>query len=115
MERITYKCAKGEVKLPLAQRKTWFVYLGEQKIAEIVATEDPSSDRSHSLRIWQARMLHTAFDPFDFPHFDEDSEEERTKPHVKMHEGKPMLANPQPMTMKEARSWVKHVVQRSSQ
>ncbi len=115
MERITYKCDAREMKLPLAQRKTWHVYLGSKQIATITASEEPSSDRSHSLRIWKAKMYHMAFDPFDFPHHDEDAEDELNKPHVKLHESKPMLVNPQPMTMAEARSWIKQVVQRGAQ
>lgn len=115
MARITYKYDKAEAKLPLSQRKKWLVYLGSDQIAVISTSEDPSSDRSHSLRIWKAKMLHNAFDPFDFPHHDDETEEEKTKPHVKLHENKPMLVNPQPMTMSEARSWVKQVVQRGSQ
>lgn len=112
MERITYKCDKAEHKLPLAQRKNWHVYLGNKHIATISATDDISSDRSHSLRIWKAKMNHIGFDPFDFPHHSEGDEEEKTKPHVALADGKPVLINPQPMTMREARSWVRQVVQR---
>lgn len=116
MERITYKCDKGEARLPLAQRKKWHVYLGSNQIATITASEEPSSNHSHSLRIWKAKMYDNAFDPFDFPHHPDDhEEEEKTKPHVTLHDSKPMLVNPQPMTMQEARSWIKHVVQRGSQ
>lgn len=115
MDRITYKCEKAESRLPIAQRKIWHVYLGEKQIATIAAAEDPSSDRSHSLRIWKAKMYHIGFDPFDFPHHGDEDEEEKTKPHVTLANGKPLLNNPQPMTMKEARSWVRQVVQRGSQ
>lgn len=116
MERITYKCDKSEAKLPLSQRTKWLVCLGANQIATITATETPSSDRSHSLRIWKARMFHNAFDPFDFPHHPDDhKEEEKTKPHVVLQDTQPILVNPQPMTMAEARSWIKHVVQRGSQ
>lgn len=114
MERITYKCDKAESKKPLAERKNWQVYLGNTHIATISTAEEPSSDRSHTLRIWKAKMNHNAFDPFDFPHRDEGDDEEKTRPHVSLADGTPFLINPQPMTMSEARSWVRQVVQRGS-
>jgi hypothetical protein len=112
MERIRYRCDKAEMRKPIALRKTWHVLLGDKQIATISTREEPSTDHSHSLRIWTAKVHGGEFDPFDFPHVDEDDEGERLRPHVTLAGGQPFLINPQPMTMKEARSWVKHVVQR---
>ena len=113
MERISYKTLKEEAKLPIAQRKNWDVLLGSRRIATISAQDDISSDRSHSLRIWKAKLYPNAFDPFDFPHHDD--EDEKTRPHVVLSNGQPTLINPQPMTMREARSWIKQVVHRGSE
>lgn len=113
MERISYKTSKEDASLPIALRKNWDVYLGKQRVASISAQDDISSDRSHSLRIWKAKMYHIGFDPFDFPHHDD--EEEKTRAHVVLSNGEPTLINPQPMTMREARSWIKQVVHRGSE
>lgn len=112
MERITYRTDPADRRKPIALRKNWNVYLGDRQIATISTAEVPSTDHSHSLRIWTAKVNGGAFDPFDFPHVDEDSKEESVRPHVTLTGGQSFLVNPQPMTMKEARSWIKHVVER---
>lgn len=114
MDRISYRCNADEMKLPLGERKTWNVFCGNENVATIASAEDPSSDRSHALRIWNARMHNIHFDPFDFPHAEDDSDE-KVRPHIKLENGKPTLVNPQLMTMKEARSWVKQVLQRTNE
>ena len=112
MERITYRTDKAEKRNPIALRKNWHVFLGDKQIATISTQENLSTDHSHSLRIWSAKVHGSVFDPFDFPHVDADAEEEKVRPHVVLSGGQPFLINPQLMTMKEARSWVKHVVER---
>ena len=112
MERITYRTDPEDKRKPIALRKNWHVLLGGKQIATISTQDAPSTDHSHSLRIWTAKVHGGAFDPFDFPHMDEDSEEETSRPHVTLAGGQPFLINPQLMTMKEARSWIKHVVER---
>jgi len=113
MDRITYKSVKSEAKLPLAQRRNWDVYLGSRLIASISTDQDDiASARSHSLRIWKARMYTGGFDPFEFPHREDD--EEKTHPHILLLDSTPTLINPQAMTMSEARSWIKQVVHRGS-
>lgn len=110
--RITYKCPREQRSKPLAQRTQWDVYRGEQCIATIDTKNEPSSERSHSLRIWNARLRGNVFDPFDFPHVDES--EDMKQPFVIVEGSDTVLVNPQPMTMKEARSWIRQVALRGS-
>lgn len=111
--RIMYKCAENQRNKPLALRTHWDVYDGTECIATIDTKNEPSSERSHSLRIWNAKLRGAVFDPFDFPHIDEDAPEEGlTQPYVRVANGTTELVNPQAMTMGEARSWVKQVALR---
>ena len=115
MAKIHYKCDAAQRTKPLALRTHWDVYEGVKCIATIDTKSEPSSDRSHSLRIWNAKLKGNVFDPFDFPHLNEGDDEEGMKqPYVRVTNDNTELVNPQSMTMSEARSWVKQVALRGS-
>lgn len=109
--RLSYRSDKQQRRVPLAERTRWDVYRGEECVATIDTKNEPSSERSHSLRIWNAKLRGKVFDPFDFPHVDDEDEKQ---PYVILEEGTPTLINPQAMTMAEARSWVKQVMLRGT-
>lgn len=110
---IHYKCDANQRAKPLALRTHWDVYDGQKCVATINTENEPSSDRSHSMRIWKAKIKGDVFDPFDFPHVDEDRDDMK-QPYVRVNGDATELVNPQTMTMSEARSWIKQVIMRGS-
>lgn len=113
MPRISYRCLPDERQKPIAERTHWDVYYGDNKVGTIATDgQDISVDRSHSVRIWKAR-LNDGFNAFEFPHVDEE-DKITDEPFVITNDDKKVnhnleLINPQYMTMAEARKWVSGV------
>lgn len=108
MAKINYRCDPEERRLPLGERKRWHVHYGDARVASIVSDTD-AQERPHNLRIWKAHVYSNAYDPLEFPHVDE---QDVNRPHVLLQNDEPVLYNPQPMTMREARTWVRNIVHR---
>lgn len=82
---------------------------GKIKIGSISTDgKDISEDRSHSLRIWKAKLI-TGFNTFEFPHADND--DIKDEPYFvtndnEFDEHNLELLNPLYMTMAEARKFI---------
>lgn len=108
--RISYRCLKDERSLPIAERTHWDVLYGKERIGTISAEDDISANRSHSIRVWKAR-LNKGFNAFEFPHVDEEDNDITTEPYIVTNDVAEVdhnleLHNPQLLTMKEARVWI---------
>lgn len=110
MPKISYRCKPEERSKTIAERTHWDVYYGQKRIGFIAADgQDISKDRSHSVRIWKARMV-DGFNTFEYPHVD-DANKIKEEPFIITNDNEDVehnleLINPQYMTMAEARKWV---------
>lgn len=123
MARISYRCLPEERSIPIAMRTRWNVYLGDQQVGSIFVVDGVASRVSQNLRIWKAKLYGDVFDPFEFPHMDEDDDFGRvSEPFVITNDDPDTdhnleLVSPSLMTMAEARTWVRSIFKdaRSSQ
>lgn len=113
MSRISYRCLPEERNKPISERTHWDVYYGQSKIGSISTdSADISIDRSHSVRIWKARLT-GGFNAFEFPHVDGE-DDIKDEPFVITNDDEKIdhnleLIHPSYMTMNEARKFIQGV------
>lgn len=104
---IRFLSDENERHLPMHERSMLWACDGDEKIAMFSAhfEGDESKDRNQSVALWKVRMLHGKFDPFIHEH---TPDPEGKNHHVEADDdGFTSLVNPEPMTISDARQWVR--------
>lgn len=105
-QRLTYRVATSQTRLSPLLRTMWEIRYGENIIGKIQSDPDVEGN-GHENRSWVV----TLEDGFDESAF--NSGYDSSAPFTTLNKGRLLLRNPARLTMKEARMWASHVIDRS--